>query len=78
MATVGTGAATTRLRAARDFLLNHREDYATAYRDYRQPVLEEFNWALDWLTRSRLTTAIGRRCGSLSQTAARRGARSLS
>jgi acetyl-CoA synthetase len=48
MATVGTGAATTRLRAARDFLLNHREDYATAYRDYCQPVLEEFNWALDW------------------------------
>ena len=48
MATVGTGAATARLRAARDFLLNHREDYATAYRDYRTPALEEFNWALDW------------------------------
>jgi acetyl-CoA synthetase len=36
------------VRAARDFLINHREDYATAYRDYRSPVLEEFNWALDW------------------------------
>jgi acetyl-CoA synthetase len=41
-------AATAQVRAARDFLLNHREDYATAYRDYRSPVLEEFNWALDW------------------------------
>ena len=48
MATLNTGAATARVRAARDFLLNHREDYATAYRDYRSPALEEFNWALDW------------------------------
>ena len=48
MATLNTGAATARVRAARDFLINHREDYATAYRDYRSPVLEEFNWALDW------------------------------
>jgi acetyl-CoA synthetase len=48
VATLNTGAATARVRAARDFLINHREDYATAYRDYRSPVLEEFNWALDW------------------------------
>jgi acetyl-CoA synthetase len=34
--------------AARDFLLTHREDYATAYRDFRWPVLDEFNWALDY------------------------------
>lgn len=34
--------------AARDFLLRHREDYATAYRDFRWPVLDEFNWALDY------------------------------
>src|SRR6201990_541179 len=33
--------------AARDFLLRHREDYATAYRDFRWPQLGEFNWALD-------------------------------
>ena len=33
---------------ARDFLLRHREDYATAYRDFRWPELTEFNWALDW------------------------------
>ncbi|MET3134114.1 acetyl-CoA synthetase [Oxalobacteraceae bacterium GrIS 1.11] len=33
---------------ARDFLLHHREDYATAYRDYRAPLLERFNWALDY------------------------------
>jgi acetyl-CoA synthetase len=34
-------------RAARRFLLEHREDYAYAYREFRWPVLEEFNWALD-------------------------------
>jgi acetyl-CoA synthetase len=34
-------------RAARDFLLRHRDDYATAYRDFRWPVLDRFNWALD-------------------------------
>jgi acetyl-CoA synthetase len=32
---------------ARDFLLRHREDYATAYRDFRWPKLDRFNWALD-------------------------------
>jgi acetyl-CoA synthetase len=35
-------------RTARDFLLTHRTDYATAYRDFRWPELGEFNWALDW------------------------------
>jgi len=35
-------------RAARDFLLRHRDDYETAYRDFRWPVLDRFNWALDW------------------------------
>jgi acetyl-CoA synthetase len=35
-------------RAARDFLLRHREDYATAYERFRWPELGEFNWALDW------------------------------
>jgi acetyl-CoA synthetase len=34
--------------AARDFLLRHREDYATAYRDFQWPKLERFNWALDY------------------------------
>jgi acetyl-CoA synthetase len=33
---------------ARDFLQQHREDYATAYRDFRWPALNEFNWALDF------------------------------
>jgi len=41
-----TGAAA--FLAARDFLLQHRTDYATAYRDFRWPELGEFNWALDW------------------------------
>ena len=48
VATLNAGAATARVRAARDFLLNHREDYATAYRDYHPPALEELNWSLDW------------------------------
>ena len=34
--------------AARDFLLRHREDYDTAYRDFRWPELSQFNWALDY------------------------------
>ena len=33
--------------AARDFLLRHRQDYATAYGDFRWPTLDRFNWALD-------------------------------
>jgi acetyl-CoA synthetase len=42
------GHGNTRLRQARDFLLDHREDYETAYRDFRWPELGAFNWALDW------------------------------
>src|SRR6516164_2022188 len=34
--------------AARDFLFRHREDYATAYRDFCWPKLDRFNWALDY------------------------------
>ena len=35
-------------RAARDFLLTHRDDYATAYAGFQWPRLDRFNWALDW------------------------------
>lgn len=35
-------------KTARDFLFSHRDDHATAYRDFRWPALTEFNWALDW------------------------------
>ncbi|PWI14540.1 AMP-dependent synthetase [Streptomyces sp. Act143] len=35
-------------RGARDFLLAHREDYATAYEGFAWPRPERFNWALDW------------------------------
>src|SRR5580658_8706471 len=35
-------------KTARDFLLGHRTDYATAYRDFRWPHPTRFNWALDW------------------------------
>src|SRR4051794_14634998 len=34
--------------AARDFLLAHRTDYEAAYRDFRWPRLDQFNWALDY------------------------------
>jgi acetyl-CoA synthetase len=34
--------------AARDFLLRHREDYDTAYREFRWPRPARFNWALDY------------------------------
>ena len=34
--------------AARDFLLTHREDYDRAYRELAWPVLDRFNWALDY------------------------------
>ena len=34
--------------AARDFLQLHRTDYATAYAGFRPPVLDTFNWALDF------------------------------
>src|SRR5215475_11729335 len=33
---------------ARDFLFRHREDYDTAYREFRWPELDAFNWALDY------------------------------
>jgi acetyl-CoA synthetase len=33
---------------ARDFLLEHRSDYPVATRDFRWPILKEFNWALDY------------------------------
>jgi acetyl-CoA synthetase len=39
---------TAAFREARDFLLDHREDYAGAYEQFRWPRLGAFNWALDW------------------------------
>ncbi|MGI5366486.1 AMP-dependent synthetase [Streptomyces sp. A244] len=41
-------SATALFRDARDFLLEHREDYPTAYAGFRWPRPEYFNWALDW------------------------------
>src|SRR5215510_3218526 len=43
--------ATETFLQARDFLLAHRTDYATAYRDFAWPQLTEFNWALDHFDR---------------------------
>src|SRR3978361_212088 len=39
---------TQAFKAARDFLLAHRTDYTTAYRNFRWPEMDRFNWALDW------------------------------
>ena len=39
---------TATLRAARDWVVARRSDYDTAYRDFRWPDLDKFNWALDW------------------------------
>src|SRR5215213_6649280 len=47
-AVLDTGSVTERLRAARDFLLETREDYDRAYREFGWPELDAFNWALDW------------------------------
>jgi acetyl-CoA synthetase len=41
-------ASLTAFRAARDLLLNHREDYDAARAEFGWPELGEFNWALDW------------------------------
>ena len=35
-------------RAARDFLLERRDDYGAAYAGFQWPRLDRFNWALDW------------------------------
>jgi acetyl-CoA synthetase len=40
--------ATELFRGARDFLLEHRDDYAKAYEGFSWPRPEHFNWALDW------------------------------
>lgn len=40
--------ATETFRAARDFLLRHREDWATAHAGFRWPRMDRFNWAFDW------------------------------
>ena len=39
---------TQRFVQARDFLQQHRLDYDTAWRDYRRPELDAFNWAIDY------------------------------
>ena len=52
--------AVEEFRAARNFLLRHREDYDTARRGFRWPRPERFNWALDWFD------TIGRRRDALA------------
>jgi acetyl-CoA synthetase len=41
-------AANQSFRQARDFLLAHADDYDAAVAGFAWPVLDEFNWALDW------------------------------
>ncbi|MGW3209651.1 AMP-binding protein [Streptomyces sp. NPDC001135] len=40
--------ATELFRSARDFLLEHRDDYTTACEGFAWPRPQHFNWALDW------------------------------
>ncbi|MGW8743892.1 AMP-binding protein [Streptomyces sp. NPDC055794] len=40
--------ATELFRSARDFLLEHREDYTAACEGFTWPRPRDFNWALDW------------------------------
>lgn len=40
--------ATLAVRQARDFLFDHATDYAGAVDGFRWPVLDEFNFALEW------------------------------
>ncbi|WP_428951505.1 AMP-binding protein [Streptomyces sp. cg35] len=39
---------TQQFRTARDFLLQHAQDYETAYEGFAWPRPDRFNWALDW------------------------------
>ena len=39
---------TDSFRRARDFLIQHREDWKGAVEGFRWPPLDRFNWALDW------------------------------
>jgi acetyl-CoA synthetase len=50
-ATTEPGGSTAQFRAARDFLLDHRDDYQAAYEGFAWPRPENFNWALDWFDR---------------------------
>ncbi|WP_200172471.1 AMP-binding protein [Tomitella cavernea] len=43
--------STERFRAARDFLLDHGDDYAAACAGFEWPRPAEFNWARDWFDR---------------------------
>ncbi|MGH3878575.1 MAG: AMP-binding protein [Actinophytocola sp.] len=54
-------SATETFRAARDFLLEHREDYLRASADFDWPKLTEFNWALDWFDAVAATEPTGSR-----------------
>jgi acetyl-CoA synthetase len=40
--------ATEKFRAARDLLLELRDDHDRAHAEFRWPEFDEFNWALDW------------------------------
>ncbi len=48
---MATNTSCVRFLAARDFLLRHRDDYDTAYREFRWPTFDRFNWALDYFDR---------------------------
>ena len=69
MSLLDTGTATAQLREARDFLLAHREDYDTAYRDFRWPALDDVQLG------ARLVRRAGRRGRRAAGAVDRRGGR---
>ena len=50
----------TTFEDARNFLLAHREDYASVYAGFRWPDAVKFNWALDWFDARLATETISR------------------
>ncbi|MFZ1100461.1 MAG: AMP-binding protein, partial [Steroidobacteraceae bacterium] len=48
MTTTSANTSLTAFLAARDFLLAHREDQSSAAREFHWPVLEDFNWTIDY------------------------------
>ena len=69
-ALLDTGAGAARVRAARDFLLAHREDYDTAYHEFRWPASTTSTGRSTGSTGSPPRAANGSRCGSSRRTAA--------
>ena len=59
-------------KAARDLLLDRRDDDDRARASSRWPALDEFNWALDWFDAVAAATGLAGAADRRRRTAARR------